>query len=152
MSTSVALLLHVYPDGSSHVDVLLALDERSAGRSAGDHERVVPAWRAAIRPDCTPVGTSVPLHPLEPHRGLYLRLTAPRTLDSNRGIVTPLRTGDATRIDGAIAIAWQEGGREVWELTGDASSATLRVRSRAEEPSQTSRPLSERGSPLPRPM
>ncbi|MDZ4754907.1 MAG: hypothetical protein SGJ11_10485 [Phycisphaerae bacterium] len=135
------------------MDILLALDEVALDeRQAEDHERVVPTWRAATRPDHTPVGTSVPLQPLKPHRGLYLRLTAPQTLDGNRGIVTPLRCGDATRIDGAIEITWQDGGREVWELAGDASSAALRVRSRVEESTQTSRPLSERGTPLPRPV
>lgn len=108
----IALCLHELADGSAHVDLLVA--RRDAPR--GDDDRTVRAWRCAERPDARAPGAALALEPLPDHRGLYLRLDAPRDLDRERGRVTPLRRGEAMQDADRVAIRWADGGRSLWRI------------------------------------
>lgn len=120
----VAILLHTLLDGSSHVDLLVAPDDRERG----DEDRDVAAWRCGERPDRAPSGTTLALEPIEPHRALYLRLDAPRRLDRGRGEVQPLRRGAADERDGAMEIRWDDGGRSSFAFVARETGPALIVR------------------------
>ncbi len=84
----MALLLHEPLDGPRHFDLLLA-----AGVPVGDDDRVVPTWRCEADPFELEIGSGCGLRPIDPHRGLYLRLETPRELDHGRGRVSPVHRG-----------------------------------------------------------
>lgn len=111
MARRIALLLHLLPDGTSHVDLLVA-----RGANPAPEDRTVRTWRCANRPDRQPPGSVLDLERIGDHRAFYLGLAVPRTLDGDRGVVTPLRSGEVEG-DGEgdeLRIAWDDGGRGRW--------------------------------------
>lgn len=84
----MALLLHELPDGSHHYDLLLA-----AHPMVADEDRVVPTWRCARDPLALRPGEDCPSERIGPHRGLYLKLDHPRSLQAARGVVHPVHRG-----------------------------------------------------------
>ena len=92
MSRRIALLLHTLPDGSSHVDLLLAPD----ALERADDERAIPTWRCPTRPDRAPFQRDIPIERIGDHRARYLRLAEPCDLSDGRGRVEPLRSGIAS--------------------------------------------------------
>ncbi len=123
MRVRVALLLHHLPDGSSHVDVLVARDDRPLGND----EREVPTWRSSTRPDTAPNGALLSLDRIGDHRALYLRLDGPRELGGDRGLVAPLRSGSAELRAESLVIAWDDGGESWWSVSEDDGGWRLRV-------------------------
>jgi hypothetical protein len=117
----IALCLHELPDGSAHVDLLVA----RADLPTGDDDRTVRAWRCAERPDALEPGGTLAIEALPDHRGIYLRLATARTLDRGRGSVTPLRRGAASSRDDRLAIRWSDGGRSLWRLPTDCHAPLL---------------------------
>lgn len=84
----MALLLHELPDGTRHYDLLLAAQPKVA-----EEDRVVPTWRCAEDPLVLPPGAACPAERIGPHRGLYLTLDHPRSLQGPRGVVHPVHRG-----------------------------------------------------------
>lgn len=117
-SSPIALLRHDLPDGTSHVDLLIGAWDRPAG----DEDRTVPCWRCPQRPDRSEGAfAALRIERIGDHRGLYLRLQAPRDLGGGRGTVTPLRAGTGTsdrspQEGGRIAVTWSDGGQSHWSL------------------------------------
>ena len=113
---SVALLLHELPDGSEHVDLLVALTDAYVD----DEDRVVPTWRAPNRPDCLELGATMTLEEIGHHRARYLRLTETCSLTDNRGRVTPLAIGTADSSESSagrrLAVRWNDGRTSAWTL------------------------------------
>lgn len=116
----VAVLRHEPVGGEAHHDLLI-----HRGDPPADEDRTVPCWRIPIRPDLAAAGSVVPVERISDHRGLYLRLAAPRRLDRGRGTVTPLRRGTIGAVhvaaDGAesITVDWRDGGRSAWRIDGE---------------------------------
>jgi hypothetical protein len=121
----VALLHHHLPDGSSHVDVLIARDDVPRG----DDMRDVPTWRCAERPDEAAPGRALALERIGDHRAIYLRLEMARDLGEGRGWVRPLRAGEATALGDDLFIRWEDGGSSRWRIEAGAGlgSADQRV-------------------------
>ena len=92
-----ALMRHALPDGTHHFDLLLA-----ASPQVADEAREVATWRCDVDPWTLPIGGVAIVQRIAPHRGLYLRLAAPRELGGDRGQVTPVRGGTYTMRDGII--------------------------------------------------
>ncbi len=128
MQFPIALLLHQLPDGSSHVDLLIARDDAPVG----DEDRLIPTWRVVTRPDRAPIGSCLPLTPIADHRGLYLRLAELRTLTGERGAVTPLRRGSARRTGSEVKVRWDDGDLETWQWTESSDRTELTVVDRVE--------------------
>lgn len=84
----MAILRHETPDGGAHFDLLLA-DQADVD----DDSRTIPTWRCERDPMSLAPGERMRAERLAPHRGLYLRLTATRTLDGDRGLVLPTHRG-----------------------------------------------------------
>ncbi len=123
MNVRVALLLHELPDGSSHVDLLVARD----GRPLGDDERSVPTWRCSTRPDMAPNGSVLSLERIGDHRALYLRLDVRRDLGGDRGWAAPLRSGTAELHADSLIIAWDDAGESWWSVREGDGGWQLRV-------------------------
>lgn len=143
MKVRVALLLHQVPDGSSHVDVLVARDDRPLG----DDDREVPTWRCSTRPDLAPNGSVLSLDRIGDHRALYLRLPSERQLDGGRGTVQPLRAGTAELSADILTVAWDDEGESWWSVREGDHGWQLRVqrnlatwRDKAECREETGRP------------
>lgn len=108
----MAILRHELPDGSAHFDLLLAEGD------ADDAARVVPTWRCPDDPMSLAAGSTMPVQPLPPHRGLYLRLHAPRELDHGRGRVQAVHSGWHARRHGVLWMATAELGERAFTLQG----------------------------------
>lgn len=119
----IALLLHELPDGSSHVDLLIAPAESDSTQDA----RTVSTWRCATRPDLLTEGTTLTIERIADHRPMYLALRNSTELTQGRGRVTLLR-GGVVRWSTLLAIRWASGERALWRLAPSAGAAwTLTV-------------------------
>ncbi len=113
-----ALLWHRPGEGPAHFDLLLA-----ARPPAGDDDPCAATWRVAIDLGTADGTTGAPAdfrradarlsaERIHDHRGLYLRLDTPRTLDRGRGDVFPVARGTwRPGPDGGAVIAWDDGAR-----------------------------------------
>ncbi len=81
------LLHHTLPDGSSHIDWLVARDGDEAGTGAGP----VITFRVPERIDLSPPGTPVLVDRLLDHRPLYLSYEGP--IRGGRGAVERIAEG-----------------------------------------------------------
>jgi len=84
----MAILRHETPGGGAHFDLLLA-----EWTDVDDDARSVPTWRCERDPMSLAPGEAIHAERIAPHRGLYLRLAEPRTLDGDRGHVQPTHRG-----------------------------------------------------------
>ena len=121
----IALLLHTLPDGTSHVDLLLAPD----ARVRADDERAIPTWRCPTRPDRAPPKSELPIERIGDHRARYLRLAEPCDLSDGRGRVEPLRSGTASEEAGILRVSWSDGGESRWHLSLALAGWVLRIES-----------------------
>lgn len=118
MRLRTVLLRHILPDGSSHFDWMLAVDEPAIER--------MRTWRLVERPDEARVGSVLEVKPLVDHRATYLDFEGP--LSGDRGRVEQVRTGWWTpeaEIDvhgeGLLfSVDWGEGTPDQhWSIRGD---------------------------------
>ena len=114
----VALCRHEPPNEPPHLDLFLGPENADFG----DEDRVLSSWRLPTDPRAWKIGSGAPVTSTSSHRGLYARLSEPRTLDGNRGLVTPVASGRAVvrpGDDGAdliLEIEWADGPAQVFAL------------------------------------
>ena len=125
---SVALCRHESPTAPPHVDLFLGPEKTEFG----DEEAVLSSWRLTSDPRDGPEGVWIEATATPPHRGLYARLSGPRSLDGNRGLVTPLASGRArVRAVGRslfLDVEWSGDVRERYELRiGDEPNRLRRI-------------------------
>ena len=133
---AIALCRHAPPGEAPHVDLFLAPENPAFG----EDDRVLGSWRVPCDPRTLAPGTWVDIIPTPPHRGCYLQLRAPRQLDGNRGLLSPLAHGEAAvhwitpRIR-SLEIGWSDGSRTLLELECARETGGNRSRlRRLEEP------------------
>ena len=122
----VALCRHESPTAATHIDLFIGPEITDFG----DEEPVLSSWRLPSDPRNSPEGRWLEATPTPPHRGLYARLSGPRSLDGNRGLVTPLASGRArVRSEDrglVIDVSWADGVRQRFELLIDDEPNRLR--------------------------
>lgn len=132
----IALLLHTLPDGTSHVDLLIAPD----AQARGDDERAIPTWRCQTRPDRAPPRSELSIERIGDHRARYLRLAEPCALSEGRGRVEPLRSGIASERVDTLHVSWSDGGESRWHLSESRVGWVLRIESNRDRDSGGSPP------------
>ncbi len=136
-----ALLWHRPGDGPAHFDLLLAVRP-----PAGDDDACAATWRVEIDPGAADRATSAPAdfrradanlraERIHDHRGLYLRLDAPRALDRGRGDVFPVARGTWTTAPGGGAtVTWTDGARGTVRFVRRAGGGLDLLHAAAAEP------------------
>ena len=124
----VALCHHEPPGEPPHLDFFLGPENPDFG----DEDPVLSSWRLPTDPRTWEIGGGTAVTSTFSHRGLYARLSAPRMLDGNRGLVTPVTSGQAVVRDGddgtglILEVEWADGPAQVFELRSNADGEQLR--------------------------
>jgi len=125
MPLQTVILRHDLPDGSSHFDWLLAVDDPPT--------MPLLTWRCTARPDVITRGGALALRRIEPHRIEYLDYEGP--VSGNRGAVRRVASGNwhsaGGRLDAPmgetlkIEVVWIGSSvPQMWEITSDIARRT----------------------------